>query len=341
MDGLFSQGNLGLVTRITLALAPHPECIAALLFGIEQDSWLEGAVICVRDLLRENGALMGNLNLMNRSRMEAMASGPSSNRQAAALTGGTALPAWTGATAIYGSTTVVNAVAAQSRQRLRRAVAWVRVVKPARVQWLHALLDRLPYGMLSGMRDRISRLLPVLQILSGVPSNVALRLAYAAGASMPDSLPPDPARDGCGLIWYSPLVPMKPERVRRYVQMVERITACYGLQAPITLTALSDRCFASTVPLLFERSDWERGRAAEKCYRVLFHDGCEEGFVPYRTGAQHMDLAIRENSSFWQLVGAIKAIVDPAEILAPGRYAPLSNLAGYAPDLHYAVPDAE
>ena len=65
----------------------------------------------------------------------------------------------------------------------------------------------------------------------------------------------DPARDGCGLIWYSPLVPMNPDRVSRYVDMVENICVAHGIEPLITLTSLSNRCFDSSVPLLFDRND--------------------------------------------------------------------------------------
>jgi hypothetical protein len=130
----------------------------------------------------------------------------------------------------------------------------------------------------------------------------------------------DPARDGCGLIWYSPLVPMKPERVRRYVEMVNEICASHRMEPLITLTSLSDRCFDSSIPLLFDRRIAHQAAHAQACYRALFEAGQREGFFPYRVSVHAMDWITRSDIPFWDVLAALKSAVDPEGIIAPGRY---------------------
>ena len=132
----------------------------------------------------------------------------------------------------------------------------------------------------------------------------------------------DPARDGCGLIWYPPLIAMRPERVRVYVDMVERICTAHRVEPLITLTSLSDRCFDSSVPLLFRREDPSGTARAQSCYRALLDAGRAEGFLPYRMAIDAMDWVIRPETPFWQLVSGIKSVFDPDGIIAPGRYVP-------------------
>ena len=52
LDGLFAQGNFGIVTRMTIGLAPRPERIVAFLFAIREDEGLEAAVDGVQQVLR-------------------------------------------------------------------------------------------------------------------------------------------------------------------------------------------------------------------------------------------------------------------------------------------------
>jgi FAD/FMN-containing dehydrogenase len=130
----------------------------------------------------------------------------------------------------------------------------------------------------------------------------------------------DPARDGCGLYWYSPIVPMRGERVRAYVDLVRRVCRAHGMDAPITLTSLSDRAFDSTVPLLFARDDAGEADRARRCYEALFEAGRAEGLVPYRMGIQFMGLMVKPDAPFWRMAKRLKDAVDPGGILSPGRY---------------------
>lgn len=164
-----------------------------------------------------------------------------------------------------------------------------------------------------------------MDMLVGRPCSVSLRLAYwKAGQPMRGDETLDPARDGCGLIWYSPLVPMKPGSVRVYVDMVQRVCTTYKIDPLITLTSLSERCFDSTVPLLFNRTDEGEVAQAHACYEALFHAGRREGFLPYRVGVQSMHLIVEPSAPCWHLAATLKRALDPFNIIAPGRYAVLN-----------------
>jgi hypothetical protein len=125
-----------------------------------------------------------------------------------------------------------------------------------------------------------------LDLTEGRPSEIALPLAYFRSLAVPPEHGCDPARDGCGLLCYAPVVPMRPDRVRCYVDTVRRECRSHGLDAPITLTSLSAHAFDSTIPLLFSRDSAAEGARAEACYRAPFAAGRAEGFVPYRVGVQ-------------------------------------------------------
>jgi 4-cresol dehydrogenase (hydroxylating) len=336
LDGLFAQSNFGIVTRMTIALAPRPERIEAFLFGIKHETDLERAVLAVRQILRSLGGIAGAVNLMNTRRVLSMSADYPPERVGAdgilpaavvsELAGGRKAIAWTGIGALYGTASVVQAARAEVRRILAPLAGRVTFISPGLASRAH----RFTMLIAPLRRHRIARRARMLdlamQVLAGRPSEVALQLAYwSSGAEVRHGQEMDPARDGCGLIWYPPLIPMRPERVRVYVDMVERVCTAYRIEPLITLTSLSDRCFDSSVPLLFRRKVPDETASAQACYRALLEAGRAQGFLPYRMAIDAMDWVIRPETPFWQLVADIKKVFDPTGIIAPGRYAPLND----------------
>lgn len=334
LDGLFSQGNFGVVTRMTIALAPRPERVEAFYFGVPRDEDLEKAVAAVRRILRELGAVTGSINLMNRRRVLAMmepyprdrlgADGLISEDCLLEMAGRSQVMPWMGAGALYGNARVVKAAKSVIRSELRGVAKRLMFFTESSLGTLRGAARALPGAFGCNIRNVLGTLDKSLQLLGGAPSNIALPLAYWLSGRMPDKgQPMNPARDGCGLMWYSPLLPMQPERARTFAAMVERICRVYRVEPLITLTSLSDRCFDSTVPLLFDRESVSDVERIHRCYEALFHAGLAEGFVPYRAGVSSMDLYVDPASPYWRLVQSLKRTADPDNLIAPGRYAPI------------------
>jgi 4-cresol dehydrogenase (hydroxylating) flavoprotein subunit len=341
LDGLFAQSGLGIVTQMSIALAPRPEFIQVFLFAVEHDAGLEAAVTGVRRVLRTVGGVTGSINLMNARRMLAMTAPYPSERGndcgvltdavVAKLAGNHGIAAWTGFGAIYGEYGVVRAVRSAIRRILQPAVRTLRFIFPDRITAVTRWCDRIPALHASRLSRRARTLAAALQLIAGKPSSVALPLAYWRSGVPPGSGELNPAADGCGLIWYSPLVPMVPASARRYVAMVGDVCARHAIEPLITLTSLSDRCFDSSVPLLFDRRDAAATARAHACYWALLEAGKNEGFLPYRLGIQSMDWIARSGLPYWDMTAAIKSAIDPRGIIAPGRYGTTPRAAAGSP----------
>jgi 4-cresol dehydrogenase (hydroxylating) len=334
LDGMFTQGAFGIVTRVCIALAPIPARTEAFFFNLHHDSDLEPAVEAIKDVLAAVGSVGGSINLMNDRRVLAMIEPypkrdvPAGGVMSSVLVQDRAMryriSPWTGVGALYGEKVMVDAAKRLVRQRLRHKAKQLFFMTPGMARRAHNVLSRLPGGggRLGRVMDKLDR---TLRLLSGEPSEIALPLAYSRSGKIPTDRGMDPARDGCGLIWYSPLVPMSAKRVRVYVEMVKQVCVEHGIEPLITLTSISSRCFDSTVPILFDRADEAAAARADACYRALFDAGRREGFLPYRMGAQYMDLVTSEDSTYWRLVAKMKHAIDPDGIISPGRYCPVSH----------------
>jgi 4-cresol dehydrogenase (hydroxylating) len=332
LDGLFTQSSLGVVTEMTIALARRPSRIEAFYFWVRNDAALEQTVVQVREVLRTYAGIVGSINLMSDRRILSMMIPFPRDRMppgqimpaemVSELCRGRAVPAWMGIGAMYGDGKVVRAARSGIRRLLRtvsRRVLFLSRQQARRWRWL---LGLLPGRLGASLSEALDMVIAGQAVFEGDPTEVALRLAYWKSGKPGASSSLDPARDGCGLIWYSPLVPMKPQLVRSYVQSVCTTCEQHGIEPLITLTSLSERCFDSTVPLLFDRGSERETENAHACYRALLSAGLRAGCFPYRVGVEHMPDIVDPRQPFWKLVGTLKDALDPQHILAPGRYSP-------------------
>ncbi|MDX5151384.1 MAG: FAD-binding oxidoreductase [Acidiferrobacterales bacterium] len=332
IDGLFSQGNFGVVVNMTIALAPVPETVTAFFFSIKDDARLEALIPTVRAVLRTLGGPVVAINLLNSQRMLSMMTpfpedkaidGVLPAHEIQSLANRYGVPAWNGVGAIYASKEVARAARRTLRRLLGPVTDRLVFINRRKVEAARKVARILPGSLATRVKGMADTLSGALEIMHGTPNEVALALAYWRSGKLPGpDQPKSPARDGCGLIWFAPLVPIRSENVRRYIDMIERICPQYGVNPLITLTTVNDRCFDSTVPLLFDRGNAEATARANDCYRALFEAGQTEGFLPYRLNIDAMNTLNTGGSAFARLASQLKAAVDPNFILAPGRYVP-------------------
>jgi|TARA_R100000152_G_C6777563_1_gene207513 FAD/FMN-containing dehydrogenase len=332
LDGLFSQGNFGVVVNMTIALAPAPDTVTAFFFSTKDDAKLEALVPTVRAVLRALGGSVVAINLLNSQRMLSMMTPFPEDRaidgvlpahEVERLANSHGVPAWSGVGAIYASKEVARAARRTLRRLLGPVTDRLVFINQRKVDLARTIARVLPGRLAARVKGMADTLSGALEIMHGTPNDVALALAYWRSGTLPETgQPKNPARDGCGLIWFAPLVPIRGKDVRRYINMIERICPQYGVNPLITLTTVNDRCFDSTVPLLFDRRDENATARANDCYRALYEAGQKEGFLPYRLNIDAMSTLNTSDSAFSRLASQLKAAVDPNFILAPGRYVP-------------------
>lgn len=331
--GLFTQSGLGLVTQASIALAPRPERTGVFLFSLRDDALLETAVARVRHVLEQAGGLVGGINLMNRHRILSM----SVPYPRDALGGQRTMPdelvdrlarrnmvlPWTGFGTLYCPATAFGGIKRHVRQALRGVASRLVFMTPQRVALLQRLAGWLPAGLNARVGPSLVTLSRSLELIQGTPNATALPLAYWRGGTPPaDGRNWHPSRDGCGLLWYAPLIPMEGDAVRDYVGWVGQRLREHGLEPLITLTSLSNRLFDSTVPLLFDRQSEAETRNAQACLRLLLEEGRTRGYAPYRLGVDNMDWLFSQDAQAWSFSAGLKRSIDPDGIFSPGRYTP-------------------
>lgn len=327
--GLFTQSGLGVVTKISILLARRPACVKALLFSLKEDRLLEPAIGRIGQILSGLPGTVGAINLMNQRRVLAMSApypwdrlGADGLIQESVLTemgGQYQIFPWTGFGTLYGSRRIVAAAERDIRHALRGVASRLVFLSQPQAALIAAIARFLPGGMGQRLRRSTAMLAKSLQLVEGRPNEAALPLSYWQYRGQPKS-PMNPARDGCGLIWYSPLVPMQGQVGRQYVDMVSRVAKAHGIEPLITFTSVGDRIFDSTVPLLFDKAIPGSIARAQTCFDTLLAEGRTLGCFPYRLGVSAMGVVGDNPGPAGVFHRRLRKALDPDGILAPGRY---------------------
>ncbi len=332
LDGIFTQGNFGVVTKVTIQLSARPEKVGVFVIEMKNEEDLEKTVVLVKEILRDMGGITGSINLMNSLRLCAMSSPYPADRinkspedfvtllQKIAAESG--FSPWTCVGSFYGKKEVVDAASLLLKEKVYPFTRRLLVISRAQVAMLETIFSLLPFKIAKRSMKRIQGMKLLFDIVEGRPTFATLPLSYRKLPKGVDihSTDLNPARDQCGLLWYAPLIPMRPQVVREFVNFVYRVCDKYKIEPLITLTSLSSRCFDSTVPILFDPANSEETARAKGCFNELFKEGNSLGFYPYRVGVDNMKDLVNPEKSFWAMQGMIKKAIDPKGIIAPGRY---------------------
>jgi 4-cresol dehydrogenase (hydroxylating) len=131
----------------------------------------------------------------------------------------------------------------------------------------------------------------------------------------------NPDRDGCGLLWCSPVAPNDGRHARRLTELATELVLRHGFEPAISLTALTDRALACIISLAYDRDVPGEDQRAMACHHDLLESLAASGYHSYRLSIGSMS-AMGPAGAYTDLLETIKRTLDPNGILAPGRYVP-------------------
>jgi 4-cresol dehydrogenase (hydroxylating) flavoprotein subunit len=137
-------------------------------------------------------------------------------------------------------------------------------------------------------------------------------------------LPPaqmDPDRDGCGLLWCSPVAAANGRQAEELVGLASGTLLSHGFEPAISLTPVTERSLACVISITYDRHAAGEDEKASACYRDLLRRLAESGFYCYRLTSQSSS-AMPSSPGYDQMNRILKDALDPNHVLAPGRYQP-------------------
>lgn len=339
LDGLFTQSNLGIVSQMTIRLAKIKPDFTSFFIQMDDDSLLEKAVPLIRNILQDYEGIVGSINLMDQRRILSMfAKNPNGyeNHQVMLeqdikqLSSDLRAPSWTIVGSIYGSKRVVKAVKKEINDIFKQLPCKRVYSNSLAIVLANRVIKKLPSTLvnkvpaLSKVAEQLDSFNKGKEIMLGKPNKVALKLAYwrHKDALTFDKSKLSPGNDGCGLLWYAPLVTMKAEKMREFVEFIRETCPKFNIEPFITFTNLRHDCVDSTIPIVFDLNNPQAVTDAHNCLKTLVLEGLKKGYVPYRLNIDQQQWLLDKDSDFWQTVNLLKTSLDPHNILSQGRYNP-------------------
>lgn len=329
LDGLFTQSNFGIVTQATIALARRPEVIGQFIAYVSKED-LKRAVTTISQTKERLGNMIGGINIMNTHRMLAMVEvksewqidGVISDERFQKLKKKRKLPDWGVLVGLYCPKELIPAVKKHLEQEFSYA-SKTYFFTPKSLKRMEYWLSFLPANGFSRTLKTIDN---AIKVLGGVPSEVALPLAYIKNPNPMPASGLNPDRDGCGERWFNPIVPMESGLVEEFCGKVMEVMSTFGFEPLITLTAVSQRYFASNIPIIFNVNDDKQLEDSLKCFNQLMKVAESLHIAPDRISIDTMrEIYDHTEAPVFTMSQKIKKALDPKGIFSPGRYIKLSE----------------
>jgi 4-cresol dehydrogenase (hydroxylating) len=336
LDGLFTQSNLGIVTRMGVWLNRKPEYLQG--FGVKTEREEDIAVIV--DALRElrlNGIVQSTVHIANDLRGLSSRShypwaamhgqAPLTPGLRAKLRQKSGLGAWNVLGGIYGTRATARGARAEIRKALRR-VGRVHFFDEARLNCAESI-GRLmaKVGLFPRLREMVAAVRPAFDLLQGIPRREHL---FGAGWRAPETAVPnagaaadlDPLNNRWGFLWLSPIVPASGEHALKFNALINPVYEQFGFEPLLTMTSITPRALCCVMTVAFDKDKPAEAERALKCYDALWERCMSAGYVPYRCGIRSMKKLATGSEHYWDVVREIKSALDPQGIIAPSRYLP-------------------
>ncbi|HSQ05793.1 MAG TPA: FAD-binding oxidoreductase, partial [Burkholderiales bacterium] len=302
LDGLFTQSNLGIVTRMSFWLAPVAEHYATFFTTISSSAALGGFLDAMRPLVLRDIVQPGCLGVWNAYKTLA-----SEGRYP-----------WTA----MGGKTPLNLTQLSRRDTdpwfaSGTVLAWSE-------DHLKSLSDLVQQSF-SASDVRVT-LMPADQgarqdIRSfplSVPDMQTVRSTYwRKKTEVPEN--PDPDRDRCGVMWICPLFPFDGALIASAMPAFETVYRKFDFEPNVGMCPTSGRSMHVYLALMYDRDVPGEDERAMACQNELHQLALQLGCPPYRLGIQSMSVP-GGDASYVRLLRQMKRALDPNDILAPGRY---------------------
>ncbi len=293
VDGLFTQSNFGIVTKMGMWLMPRPPVYKPFMIRHDDMADVPKIIEAMRPL--RVSSLVANCNLMMsasyqlamfKRRNEIVPDGQplddASVKKAAKANG---LGMWNTYFALYGTEQTVSAIEPIIRAQLTASGG--EVMTAAEMEgnpWFHHHQTLMQGGL---NLDEIG----------------LLRWRGAGG----------------GLAWFAPVAAAKGVEAEGQTKLARQILDSHGFDYTAAY-AIGWRDLHHIIALLYDKSDPEQEKKADACYRELVTSFGKKGWASYRTGVNSMELVAQQygqtNRDFNKL---LKNAIDPNGVIAPGK----------------------
>jgi 4-cresol dehydrogenase (hydroxylating) len=332
LDGLFSQSNLGIVTKMTLWLMKVPPHLSLIFYKVNGITNLKFVIDELQRMAME-GLLRPTITIYNDNRIitsliqypfnqydpEKMDADELMGHIKRAIPSlGQMVGDWNGEVSIRAENEEHAAIQYKIvQEKLKDYVDDFTIVNLTRNDILQSFQEHYNAKEKNLAQPTLKSFL--VKKYSGVPDNSAIRQTYWRKRSpMPADMNPD--RDKCGIIWICPIVPFSGEDVLAAVAIIKETVKNYKFEPAVSLQCTTERCINIIASFCWDREISGEDEMAEKCYFEAINRLNEKGYFSYRGNTLSMSKYAGDNNAYDMFLESLKKVIDPDDILSPKRY---------------------
>lgn len=294
LDGMFTQANYGICTKVGFWLMPKPPVFKPFSIEFAEESDIADIVEFIRPLrlaqIIPNSVVIAGLlweaTTAGATRAQyTTESGATSNSVLKSIQKDKNLGAWNVYASLYGTAEQVEA-------------SW-NIIKGA--------LKQLGKGKLITEEDAAGTepFTYRAKLMSGVPNLQEFGLYNWRG--------------GGGSMWFAPVSQARGSECDKQYDLAKSILNKYGLDY-VGEFIVGWRDMHHVIDVLYDRSNKEESKRAEACFNELLDEFEKKGYAVYRVNTQFQDRVAQSYGPVKRRVEhAIKRALDPNNILAPGK----------------------
>lgn len=296
INGLFTQSNFGIVTKIVVRLLPKKEGFLLHVEAKEENlvPLIDTLYSLWEDKITQDGVLITNKNDPR-----------TTTKGNYSYTGD-----WFAVSSISGAThSITKALRKEAKKRLASYCYHI---------------DFLP----TDSKDTEKH--PYFSILNklyhGKPTNYSLKtmVEMQKDIKFKKTKDLDLNKNVIGFSVALPAVPFDGEEVWKVMQTVKKVSDKLGVEPFHNFGTINDKVFEGFYRIYFDRNDTNAILTAHKWNKQVHLALKEIGIFPYRMNIERMSYFTNDSDdTFWQTIRNIKQVLDPNQIIALGRYSPI------------------
>jgi 4-cresol dehydrogenase (hydroxylating) len=330
IDGLFTQSNFGIVTKMTLWLMPKPEHFEAFFISIKDESKIADLIDALQPL-KLNGTIKSSAHIGNDHKaIQALSFYPWEKTK-----NQTPLPeslkntlkkkfminAWSVSGAFYGTKAEVRVWKKILKKAVKDVTNDVKFIDQSTLSLAIKLKSILSFFTGIDFNTNIPLLEKIFRLKQGIPTNHFIPSTYWRKKTPPDTIDGlDPTQDNVGLLWLAPIAPIDGQHVKRMVEIINAIQIKYSYEPGLSITLLTERTLDCVVSLVYDRDIQGEDLKALACHDEMFETLTNEGYFPYRLSSHAHKAFSKIDSSLSPVLRSLKQHMDPESTLSPQKY---------------------
>ena len=335
LDGLFSQSNLGIVTKMTVWLMKTPPQLSLLFYKINDVAKLPYVIDELQSMVME-GLVRTTLTLYNDMRVVS-----SMMQYPFQQTGNAIIDPDVLMQQIKAMVPLINAAVGNWNGEIsirsankEHAEMQIHLIKQRLENWVesftevHATKEDIMASFQEACLPSGAAVAPptmqsfLLRKYTGIPDDSAVKQTYWRKRKPAPATDMNPDRDKCGLVWICPVVPFNGEDVVSVVDIIKTVVKKYKFEPAISFQCTSERCINVIASFGWDREVEGEDEMAETCYFEAEEALHQQGYFSYRntTLAMHKNATEYTEDAYNHFLSGLKKAIDPANILSPYKY---------------------